>query len=134
VRARWSMTAVAATFAAGLLAAACSSSSNSSGGGLSGKVNNHGTKTVSGGTVEVEADDYYFGPTIIKAKAGTKLTLEIKNEGKVPHTFTSSALGVDKTLQPDQKATVTITVKSGTSEFHCNFHGSMGMRGAVEST
>jgi plastocyanin len=133
---------VGATLVAGVLAgtlaiAACSSSSSksSSNGGLTGKVNNHGTKTVSGGTVEIEADDYYFEPTFIKAKPGTKLTLEIKNEGKAVHTFTSPSLGVDETIQPDKSATVTITVPAkGASEFHCNFHQSMGMQGAVEAS
>ncbi len=128
---------VAAVLAGALLIAACSSSSSgsSSNGGLTGKVNNHGTKTVSGGTVEVEADDYYFQPTFIKAKPGTKLTLELKNEGKATHTFTSPKLNVDEQLAPGQTKTVTITVpSSGASEFHCTFHQSLGMQGAVEAT
>jgi plastocyanin len=132
------LTAAAALAGLALALAACSSSSSGSGGGnagLTGKVNNHGTKTVSGGTLEVEADDYYFEPTIIKAKAGTKLTLEIKNEGKAVHTFTSPKLNVDKQLSPGQSATVTVTVPaSGSAQFHCTFHESMGMQGAVEAT
>ena len=121
-----------------LLLGACSSSSSkgSSGGKptLPGKVNDKGTKTASG-SIEVEIDDFYFNPTFINAKAGSTLKLELSNEGKATHTFTSAALGVDKTLAPDTKATVTITVPtSGFAQFHCNFHVSQGMQGAVVST
>ena len=45
------------------------------------KANDHGTKTVSKET-EVELDDYYFEPTVIQGKAGQKVTLELKNEGR----------------------------------------------------
>jgi plastocyanin len=121
-----------------LLLGACSSSgSKASSGGkpaLQGKVNDKGAKTVSG-SIEVEIDDFYFKPTFIDAKAGSTLKLGLSNEGKASHTFTSAALGVDKTLAPGTKATVTITVpKSGFAQFHCNFHVSQGMQGAVVST
>jgi plastocyanin len=117
--------------------AACSSSGGGSSGnaGLTGKVNSHGTKTVTGTTVEIDAGDYFFSPTFIKAKAGTKLTVELKNIGKATHTFTSPKLNVDQQLAPGQTMTVTITVpSSGASEFHCTFHQSLGMQGAVEVT
>jgi plastocyanin len=130
---------IAALGAALLLLGACSSSSSkaSSSGGkatLSGKVNDKGAKTASG-SLEVEIDDFYFNPTFIDAKAGSTLKLTLSNEGKATHTFTSAALGVDKTLAPGTKATVTITVpKSGFAQFHCNFHVSQGMQGAVVAT
>jgi hypothetical protein len=56
----------------------------------------------------------------------------LKNEGKTAHTFTSTALGVDQTLNPDQTADVQVTLpQSGASEFHCKFHQqSNGMQGA----
>jgi hypothetical protein len=39
------------------------------------------------GETEVELDDYYFEPTVLKAKPGSKITPELKNEGKVEHNF-----------------------------------------------
>jgi plastocyanin len=100
---------------------------------LAGKVTNKGTKDASGASsVEVEADDFYFNPTFIKVKAGQKLTLELKNEGKATHTFTSDGLGIDKELKPGDTATVDITVPdSDASLFYCRFHQSSGMQGAV---
>jgi plastocyanin len=100
---------------------------------LTGTVTDKGTKDATGATsVTVEADDYYFNPTFIKAKAGQKLTLELKNEGKATHTFTSTVLGVDKELKPGESAKVDVTVPSAdSSAFFCRFHQSSGMQGAV---
>ena len=103
---------------------------------LGEKVNSHGSKDVSGqknAKVEVELDDYYFGPTFIKAKAGQKITVTAKNEGSMTHTFTSDQLRVDKEIQPDKSAKFTVTVPSSGAafEFHCDFHVSQGMAGGV---
>ena len=55
----------------------------------------------------------------------------MKNEGKNAHTFTSTALNVDKTLQPGQDMDVQVMLpQTGATEFHCNFHQSQGMQGA----
>jgi plastocyanin len=98
---------------------------------LPGTTNNKGTKAPSGNDIEVEMDDFYFSPTFIQGKPGQTLTLHLKNEGKNAHTFTSTALGVDQTLQPDKTADVQVTLpQAGATEFHCNFHQSSGMQGA----
>ena len=144
--------ALIAVVALGL--SACGSSSSSSSGSskststtkaaastpvtLSGTVTNKGTKDVStkGPTsMELELDNFYFNPTFIKAAPGQKLTLELKNEGSVPHTFTAPSLNINKELQPDSKATVTVTVPmSGTVPFFCRFHKDNGMQGAIFMT
>jgi plastocyanin len=103
---------------------------------LGEKVNSHGSKDVSGqkkAALDVELDNYYFGPTFIKAKAGQKIKIEAENEGNTLHTFTSSKLKVDKQIQPGKKATFTITVPSSGAvfEFHCDLHLSQGMAGGV---
>jgi plastocyanin len=105
---------------------------------LQGKVNNKSTATVKKGKISVEADDFYFKPTFLKAKPGTTVTVSLKNDGKTQHTFTIDALGVDQTLNPDQKATVTVTLPaSGAANFYCRFHGptgtNQGMQGAFFS-
>ena len=62
---------------------------------------------------------------------GATLTVELKNEGKVPHTFTIDSLHIDQQLNPDQKKTVTVKLpSSGTVAFYCRFHKSLGMQGA----
>ena len=110
-------------------------SSGSGGGGqktIAGlKANDHGTKTVTKET-EVELDDYYFNPTVIQGKAGQKVTLELKNEGKIEHSFTLAAQNIDKTLSPGEDAKVTVTIPaSGAVSFYCKFHKSEGMAGAL---
>jgi plastocyanin len=81
---------------------------------------------------EVELDDYYFKPTVIQGKAGQKVTLELKNEGKVEHSFVIDSQNIDKTLSPGQDAKVTVTIPaSGAVSFYCKFHKSEGMAGAL---
>jgi plastocyanin len=130
-----------------LLAAGCggyggksksSSSTESSGGGGGGKTtiagvpaNNHGTKSVSG-EAEVEVDDYYFEPTVLKGKPGSSVTLELRNEGSVEHNFTIDAQSIDKDLEAGEDAKVSVTIpKSGSISFYCKYHKSMGMAGAL---
>ncbi len=103
---------------------------------LSGTVNNKGTKDVSskGSTASVDLDlyNFYFEPTFVKAAPGQKLTVELHNEGSVPHTFTVPSLNIDKEVQPDAKTAVTVTVPtSGTVPFSCRFHKDNGMQGAI---
>jgi plastocyanin len=121
-----------------LAATACGSSGdNEASGGnppvsLAGTTTNHGTKTASA-SMEVEIDDFYFGPTFIKAKPGEKITIELKNEGKAVHTFTSTDLGnVDEQLAAGASKKITVTApQSGQAVFFCRFHQSQGMQGAI---
>jgi len=113
-------------------------SKSGSGGGGGGKTtiagvsaNDHGTKSVSG-TAEVELDNYYFKPTVLKGKPGSSVTLELKNEGSVEHNFTIDSQGIDKDLEAGGDAKVSVTIpKSGVVSFYCKYHKSMGMAGAL---
>jgi plastocyanin len=94
----------------------------------------HGTKDVSGATgkVEIEMYDNYFEPTVLKGKPGQKVTLELKNSGKVAHTFTLAEQTVDQEVQPGDEAEADVTFpRSGELGFVCKFHGSSGMVGAL---
>jgi plastocyanin len=125
------------------LVAGCGSSSSSStesspsAGGkktIAGvQANDHGTKTASsGGKTEVELDDFYFEPTVLQGTPGEQVELELKNEGKVEHTFTIDSQGIDQDLQPGGEAEVMVTIpKSGSVSFYCKFHKSSGMAGAL---
>ncbi len=114
-----------------LILTGCGGSESKKGASVSlpGQTNDHGSKTAKD-DLEVEADDFYFGPTFITARAGQQFSIELKNEGSVRHTFTG--VGVDLELAPGADRTVTLTAPgSGTAEFHCRFHQSQGMQGAV---
>ena len=96
--------------------------------------NNHGTKQVSG-TAEVELDDFYFNPTVLKGKPGSKVTLTFKNEGKVKHNFDLDAQKIDQDIDPGKSATVTVTIpQSGQVSFFCKYHKGMGMAGALQAS
>jgi plastocyanin len=101
---------------------------------LSGTVNNHGSKTVSGmsGKVDLEQDNFYFNPTFVKADAGAHLAVTVKNEGSVPHNFSIDSLKIDQTVQPGKTASLTVSLPSATAplSFYCKFHKSQGMQGA----
>jgi plastocyanin len=111
------------------------SSASGSGGAtpvsLSGSVNDHGTTALAGKELEVELDNFYFEPTFVKATAGAKLSVKLKNEGSAEHTFTIDSLGIDEDLQPDAEKTIEITLpSSGTVNYYCRFHRASGMQGA----
>ena len=98
------------------------------------QVQSHGVKDVSSesGKVEVELDDYYFDPTILKGTPGQKVELELKNEGKTTHTFTIAEQSINKEIQPGDETEVEVTFpKSGALKFVCTFHQSQGMVGAL---
>ena len=100
---------------------------------LPGKTENKGTKDLSGDAIEVVLDDFSISPTFIKiGTPGSTVTVTLKNAGSFPHTFTSPALNVNATLQPDETKAITVTLpQRGATEFHCTFHQqSNGMQGA----
>jgi plastocyanin len=105
--------------------------------GLTGKVNFDSDPTnrvasPTSGSVDIELSNFYIGPTFINVKGGTTLHASLKNAGKVPHTFTIDSLNIDKTLDPGATATVDIKVPaSGSLQFYCKFHRSLGMQGAI---
>jgi plastocyanin len=138
------VSAVAAASALVLALAACGGSSggdeSEEGGsttiaGMTAQL--HGTKDVSGetGKVEIELDDDYFEPTILKGTPGQTVTLELRNEGNNPHTLTISDQNVDTEVQPGDEAEAEVTFpESGQLAFVCRFHESNGMVGALETS
>jgi len=129
--------------------AACSSSSStaapasgsSSGSGKitigSDQANDHGTEDATGKTTfEIEATNdssgYFFKPTILQGSGGQSITLEIKNEGSVPHNFSITSMNVNVTIQPGASQDVKVTFpQTGTLEFFCSFHRTLGMAGEL---
>ena len=113
-----------------------SSSASGSGTGaapveLDGEVQDHGTAELTGTTLELEADDFYFEPTFIRAEPGTEVEVAIHNEGDAPHTFTIDGTDIDVEIPTGEAATATVTVPDdGSLNFICRFHIQQGMQGA----
>ncbi len=102
---------------------------------LAGTVNNHGLATVSGTELELEADDFYFAPTFVRADPGTTLKVTVVNEGQASHTLTTTSPDVDRVVPAGQTATVDLELPdSGVVNFFCRFHRDQGMQGAVYFT
>jgi plastocyanin len=99
---------------------------------LSGTVNDHGSVDLAGKTAaDVEADNFYFNPTFIKAAPGSTVKVSLRNEGSATHTFTVAGTTIDQTLAPGAKASVSVTLPaSGALAFYCRFHKGQGMQGA----
>ncbi len=96
--------------------------------------NDHGEKDVSGETsLELEADDFYFEPTVLKGAAGESITLEISNESGTLHNFSLTDQAIDQDIPADGSTEVDVTFPdSGTLLFFCKYHQTSGMRGALE--
>jgi plastocyanin len=102
---------------------------------LSGDLNNKGVGKVSGGEVDLEADNFYFKKTFLKGKAGSKVEVTVENEGSTAHTFTIDAQNIDETIQPGDTAKVKVTIPANgkPAKFYCRFHVGQGMQGAFFS-
>jgi plastocyanin len=129
------LVALAAAGCGGSSKSGSGSTSKSGGGGqktIAGvEANDHGSKNVSG-EAEVELDDFYFEPTVLRGKPGSQVTIELKNEGSTEHNFTIDAQKIDKDVEAGEDAKVTVTFpKSGVLSFYCKYHKSMGMAGAL---
>ena len=101
---------------------------------LTGKVNNHGSKTLTAMTtaLSLEQDAYYFEPTFVKADSGAHVTVTLKNTSKVEHNFSITSLGINKDVEAGKTETVKVNLPTGTApvEFFCKYHKSLGMQGA----
>ena len=97
------------------------------------KMNKHGVKDVSGmSSLDVEMDDYYFSPTVIRGKPSQKLTLNFSNHGTVEHNFTITSQGLNKDVEPKKTASVQVTLpSSGVLVFYCKYHKTLGMAGEL---
>ena len=76
------------------------------------------------GELTVSAKDNFFEPTAVSVPAGEEVTIEFTNDGKAPHTFTSSELDVDSgTVKPGDSTTLTFAAPDASTQFACSIHG-----------
>jgi plastocyanin len=119
------------------LLAACGSSGSSKHTIAGVSANDKGSKDVTGMTTfEIEADSFYFNPTVLKGSPGQHITLTIKNEASgTEHNFTVESQHVDKDLEAGKQQTVSVTFPaSGTISFFCEYHKHSGMAGGLQVT
>lgn len=125
-------------FAVAMATAGCSSTQNAGSAGapvtLQGPVNDHGTGATANGRIELEANDTYFSPTYIKAAPDEVVSVEIRNNGDLDHTFTIDAPAVDVVVGAGSSGVASFTFPaSGAVAFACRFHRARGMQGAFYS-
>jgi plastocyanin len=96
--------------------------------------NNHGEADVAGKSeADVEADDFYFEPTVLTGEPGQKISIHIENEGDSTHNFSISDQGVDEDVDSGDEVDVDVTFPdSGTLVYFCKFHQGQGMLGGLE--
>src|SRR3954451_3173731 len=84
-------------------------------------------------TFTIDTYDNFFSPDTLTGSAGQKLSLTIDNKGTAAHTFTIASENIDVTLMPGTSQTVKVSFpKSGSTQFVCRFHESMGMVGQLQ--
>lgn len=82
--------------------------------------------------VEMELDDFYFGPTVLEGSAGQNVTLKLKNTGKSIHNLQLTGQGVDQDVAAGEEATVSLKFPdSGGVVFVCKYHTVQNMRGEL---
>lgn len=104
---------------------------------LDGPVNQHATVRYTGDPLGMELDSFYFDPTFVEVEPRAAVSLALRNESDVEHTFTVDALDVDEVVGPGEEATVEVVLRDNDPvevEYVCRFHAAQGMRGAFFST
>jgi len=95
--------------------------------------NFHGVgRVVDGGTIEMEMDEAYFAPTVLKGPPGATVTIELENEGVRQHNFSIPSQGIDLNCGVRASGEVKVVFpRSGELMFICKYTGTSGMRGAL---
>jgi plastocyanin len=95
--------------------------------------NFHGIgRTIDGGTIEMEMDEAYFEPTVLKGPPGATLTIELENEGVRQHNFSVPSQGIDLDCGVRASGEVEVVFpRSGVLPFICKYTGTSGMRGEL---
>ena len=97
------------------------------------QANDHGSQDVSGrDEIEVEADDFYFEPTVLQGSPGQALKIEVHNEGQALHNFSLTEQGIDMDVASGEDISVDVSFPdSGTLVFFCKYHRTQGMVGGL---
>lgn len=96
-------------------------------------VNLHGVGVVAeGATIELEMDEDYFEPTVLKGPAGATVTIELHNDGTRAHNFFVPGQGIDLHCGVRAEDRVQVVFpRSGVLVYRCRYTATSGMRGAL---
>lgn len=104
--------------------------------GAAGETSSHSTLEGTPYTITVLARDTEFIPSVLKAKAGSKIEIRLRNEGKEPHNLTFIDLPYkSKTILSGQSTTLVLTAPpKGQYKFTCSVgnHQELGMTGVLQ--
>ena len=65
--------------------------------------------------------------------AGEKVTFHITNEGDTTHNFSIDSLNINENIDAGQSADIQVTFpSSGSVEFYCSIHKTLGMTGTLQ--
>ena len=97
-------------------------------------VNFHGSApAANGATIEMEMDDDYFGPTVLRGEPGATVTIELENEGVRTHNFSIPGQRIDVDCGVRARGEVEVTFpRSGVLLFRCKYGATSGMLGALK--
>jgi plastocyanin len=85
------------------------------------------------GAVRVVMQDNTFQAQVLEVRAGSPVTVEVRNAGNRSHNFTIEGLHVSTgAMHHGDVKTVTFTAPKGTTEFSCTWH--RGMVGRIVAT
>lgn len=91
-----------------------------------------GNRPAPSAKVSLQALDTYFQPSQLTGTFGQTMEVTIKNEGKLPHTFTIDELRVDQEVAPGKSITLKVSpAEPGEFNFYCKYHVASGMRGSL---
>lgn len=105
---------------------ACGSSSSSGG---YGETSTSAPAAAAGPVTKLGAHDFGFDPSELTLKPGAA-TITITNTGSAEHNLTIEGLKVKKDVPAGKSASVNLTAKAGTYQFHCEYHPTQ-MKGTV---
>jgi plastocyanin len=96
-------------------------------------VNLHGTARIAdAGAIELEMDEDYFEPSILKGPAGATVTIELHNDGTRAHNFFVPGQGIDLHCGVRSEDVVEVVFPAtGVLVFRCRYTATSGMRGAL---
>jgi uncharacterized cupredoxin-like copper-binding protein len=88
-------------------------------------------------TITITETDFALDPKSVDLEEPGTYAFEVVNNGQVAHALEVEGEGIEeetKTLQPGERATLTVALESGSYELYCPVgdHKDRGMVGAVE--
>jgi plastocyanin len=96
-----------------------------------GRVNDHGSASATGATIDIQAEDFYFEPTCETGVQDGTVTLVVRNAGGALHNVSIPDQGIDEDVEAGDTIRVDVKVGSAAVQYFCKYHRTSGMVGAL---